>query len=821
MKKIVATLTFFAAVCFSQPRGPANFSPAAGVITGQVVDAEQVTPIEYANVVLYRMRDTSFRPPPGADTSRLVTGTVTDVQGRFVLREVPPGRFYLEVSFIGFKTRRVEDIRLAPDGKLELGRITLEPVAISMPGAEVTAEKPKIEYKIDKKILNVAQDPTLQSGTAVDALEKAPSVKVDLEGNVSLRGLSSFTVLIDGRPSPIEGSEALQQIPAVTIDRVEIVTNPSVKYDPEGKAGIINVILKKQRSSGLSGVLNLNAGTNSIYGGNLLLNLRQGIATFYFSPNLNQMNFPGTREVNRRVERNDTTYYNYSTGTMNFGRRFYGLRFGTELQPNPQNYLSFGARLGGISGSRGQEAEYREWSSVSADTLVYQGGTTSIEDGNQIFAHLDANHNFGKNEHQLIMRLNYGSNGRNGSDKTENRIVDTVFSGKRTSDVIKGYHVDLKLDYSLPLRAKDRFEAGYQVRWRRRNQKNSFARFNPEAGSYESLEEYRHTTAQSDDAQAVYSSYTLNQGPLGAMLGLRTEFTGRRLKVDTFRTTPVNRWDFFPSLHISYKFPLEHQVMASYTRRIDRPRGWDLAPETTWMDANNVRTGNPNLLPEFIDSYEAGLVFPMGKNRLSLDGYYRVTHNVIERFQRVWQGAVMLNTVENVGTDYALGAEFNFDFTPFPLPFWNINLTGDIYDYRLQAALPEVQNASSFNWDGGVTTFFNLPTMTRIQFTVRYESPSATAQGKMFGRVGTSAGIRQALFKRQLVLTFSVQDFISSSFHESETRGENFFTYIRLAREKPTVYIGLTWNFNNYKLERRRQNGEGEDEEITPIYEVY
>ena len=403
-----------------------------------------------------------------------------------------------------------------------------------------------------------------------------------------------------------------------------------------------------------------------------------------------------------------------------------------------------------------------------------------------------------------MMRLNYGGNWRHGSDETENRIADSVFSGKRTSDVINGHHFDLKLDYSLPLRAKDKFEAGYQARGRCRSQQNSLAWFNPEEGHYESLEQYSHTTAQGDDAQAVYSSYTLNWGALGVMLGLRSEYTGRRLTVDTLHTTPVNRWDFFPSLH---------------TRRIDRPRGWDLAPETTWMDANNVRTGNPNLLPEFIDSYEAGLVFPMGKNRLSLDGYYRVTHNVIERFQRVWQGAVMLNTVENVGTDYALGAEFNFDFAP--VPFWNTPFTGDIYDYRLRAVLPEVQTARSFNWEGGIITNFNLPTKTRLQFAARYASPSATAQGRRFSSVWTSVGFRQALFKRQLVLAFSVRDFISSSFHENESWGENFSTYSRFTRQSPTVSLGLTWNFNNYKSERRRQNGEEEDEEITPIDEGY
>lgn len=821
MKRILTTLIVCAGavVCFAQQRGALSSLPRTGVITGQVVDAEQATPVEYANVVLYRIRDTTLRRSASVDTNRVVTGTVTDAQGRFVLRELPPGNFYLEVSFIGYRTRRLENIRLAPDGKLDLGRLTIEPAVISMPGAEVTAEKPRIEYKIDKKIINVAQDPALQSGTAVDALEKAPAVKVDIEGNVTLRGLSSFTVLIDGRPSPIEGSEALQQIPAGTIDRIEIVTNPSVKYDPEGKAGIINVILKKERAKGLSGVLNLNAGTNSSYGGNLLLTLRQGIATFYLGPNFNQMNFPGERVVERWVKRADTTYYSNSTGSMNFNRQFYGVRLGADLQPNPNNYLSLGTRLGGMGGTRSQEADYKEWQSGSTDTFKYQGGTSSTDKHPQVSAYLEASHSFGKKDHKATLRLNYSGNWRSGSDQTENRIGDSVFSGKRTTDDRQGNRLDLKLDYSLPLREKDRLEAGYEARLRRMSQMTGFAQFNPAMGGYESLAQYSHTTKQIDDAQALYSSYTFNWHALGAMLGLRTEFTGRSITIDTTTMVPVNRWDFFPSAHLSYSFPLEQQIMASYTRRIDRPRGWDLTPETTWMDANNVRTGNPNLLPEFIDSYEAGLVLPFGKQRISLDGYYRVTHNVIDRFQRVWQGSVMLNTVENIGTEYALGSEFNLDLVPFS--FLNISLSGDVYNYRLKTVLPEARNTQGFNWEGGITTDLTLPTMTRLQFSVHYESPSATAQGTEAGRIWTSAGLRQALFNRQLLLTLSVRDLFAQSFHESENQGENFYSYYRFSRRGPTVWFGLTWNFNNYKPERRQQNNNNGDDDFVRPYDEY
>ncbi|MEO0071517.1 MAG: TonB-dependent receptor [candidate division WOR-3 bacterium] len=782
-----------------------------GVISGQVWDADLSTPIEYANIVLYRQRD-----------STALTGTVTDAQGRFALRDLPPGRFKLEVSFVGYKTKRVPDIQLPPNGKVDLGRINLQQSAIAVPGTEVTAEKPKIEFRIDKKVINVAQNPALQSGTAVDALENAPAVKVDIEGNVSLRGLSSFTVLIDGRPSPLEGSEALKQIPASTIDRIEIVTNPSVKYDPEGKAGIINVILKKQRQSGISGILNLNGGNNGQFGGNLLLSAKTDIGTFFISPNFNRGGFPGTREMQGwTLTQSGDTSYRQSKGTMLFQHQFYGVRAGADFKLTPNDWLSLSGRLGGNSGNRNQNALYQEWQTPDtiAETLSFKGTTVSSDNGLNFSLSLDAGHNFGKKGHEISFRANLSGRSSQDSTQTEDSIAGTIRTGKRTIETHQGRPIDLKLDYTLPLREKDKFEAGYQARLRfGPNQKSRAANYDTTSRSYIPDSVYSYSSTQRDYVHAFYSTYSGNWQGLGAMLGLRSEYSGRRVVINDSGFTPLNQWDIFPSLHLSYSFPQEEQIMASYTRRIERPRGWDLSPFLTWMDAKNVRQGNPDLKPEFIDSYEAGFLLPFGKHRLSLDGYYRITHNVIERFQRIYQGDIMLHTVKNIGKDQALGLEMALDLSPFR--FWNISLNGDIYDYRLKGNLDGKEIfQKSFNWDMGLTTDFTFPTGTRIQLRGRYESPSVTAQGTEGAHFWTGISARQALLNRQLILTLSIRDIFASSWHENETQGENFYTHISFSRKGPTVSLGLTYNFNNYKQERRRQNNGEEEEETTPIYE--
>lgn len=789
------------------PSGEGQRFVATGVITGQVWDTELSAPVEYANVVLYRLTDSST-----------VTGTVTDAQGRFALHDAPPGRFFLEVSFIGYKTRRVPNVQLPPGGKVDLGRINLEPVAIAVPGTEVTAEKPKLEYRVDKKIINVAQNPALQSGTAVDALENAPGVKVDAEDNVTLRGLTSFTVLVDGKPSPFEGSEALKQIPASTIDRIEIVTNPSVKFDPEGKAGIINVILKKQRQQGISGIVNLTAGTNSQFGGNLLLTARGRKATTYIGPNFNQMNFPGTREVYREIKRGDTISGNYSTGSSSFGRRFSGVRAGVDWQLTPQDGISIGGRIGGMGGTRTQVADYQEWVASGSETISsrsYIGRTYSADKGNQFSANLDANHNFGKKGYELTLKAFYSKNTRTDSTQTEDRTENKILSGKQTIENNQGHRLEVKLDYIRPLREKDKFEAGYQTRARLGPKETSrIWSYDSVNGIYQPTPEYSHTTEQRDLVHAFYSTYTGSYRDLGAMLGLRTEFSGRRVVIDDSTFVPLNQWNLFPSIHLSYSLPKEQQVMASYTRRIERPRGWDLAPTRTWMDAKNLRQGNPDLKPEFIDSYEVGFLFTFGKHRLSLDGYYRITRNVIERFQQVYQDSLILHTVKNINKDQALGAEMSLNL--IPVRWWDLNLTGTVYDYRLK--LPE-GNQQSFNWDFGLTSDFNLPTSTKLQFSGQYESPSATAQGTEGAHIWTSAALRQAFLKRQLVLTLSVRDILASSFHENTSQGENFFSRSQFRRKGPTLSLGLTYNFNNYRQERRWR--QGEEEETEPIIEYY
>ncbi|HDR00168.1 MAG TPA: hypothetical protein ENN51_07800, partial [candidate division WOR-3 bacterium] len=277
----------------AQPRGGQPGPVAA--ITGQVYDSQFNEPVEYANIVVYRLRD-----------STQVNGTVSGPDGRFRVGDLRPGRYYLEVTFIGYRPRTVTDVQLEAGATFDVGRLDLRQLVVAVEGVEAVAERPTLTYEIDKKVIDVGGLATAASGTAVDVLENVPTVKVDIEGNVSLRGSENFTVLVDGRPSPLDPSDALQLIPAGTIDRVEVITNPSARHDPDGVSGIINVILKQQRGSGLSGVVNTNAGLGNRYGANAQVVWTSGIVTLQAGADYTRRASPGTRETWRSTTRGDT-----------------------------------------------------------------------------------------------------------------------------------------------------------------------------------------------------------------------------------------------------------------------------------------------------------------------------------------------------------------------------------------------------------------------------------------------------------------------------------------------------------------------------------
>ncbi|MBR9978779.1 MAG: TonB-dependent receptor, partial [Bacteroidetes bacterium] len=421
-------------------KASAQMTGENGRITARILEEEENAPIEYASVVLHRHRDSS-----------MVRGTVSNEQGHVTLENIPPGRFYLSIHFLGYEKSSIDDIRMEAGERRDLGDLHLRMVALEMDEVEVAADRAPVEYKIDKKVINVDRQLTAASGTAADALKNVPSVTVDIDGSVSLRGSGSFTVLIDGQPSALDASDALQQIPASSIENIEIITNPSARYDPDGVAGIINVIMKKDQRRGSAGQINLSAGTYDNYRGDFLYTWRNNGYALHFGADYGKRNNPGIEREERVFFSPESTMFNYSEGSNYRRRKSFGVRGGIDMALSERDQLNLGVRLGDRSYNRNSELDYEEWIEPGTDRFSYLSLSDARREGRFYALDLDYRHRFDRPQHELTTQIAWRSREAEERNTDELRNLDrSLASGRRATEDGPGNHLRARLDYTLP-----------------------------------------------------------------------------------------------------------------------------------------------------------------------------------------------------------------------------------------------------------------------------------------------------------------------------------------------------------------------------------
>ena len=779
-------------------------------ITGKIYDGMKNRPIEYANVILFAQ-----------ERNRQITGTISNAEGVFELKGIPPLTYSLEIRFMGYKMNRIEDIVLESAASVvDLGIIKLDQTVLNMEDVVVEAEKPALTYEIDKKVVNVSQMQTAISGSAVEVLENVPSITVDIEGNVSLRGSSNFQVLIDGRPTILESNDALQQIPASTIENIEIITNPSAKFDPDGTAGIINIIMKKGNREGRSGLINLNGGRNNKYGGDILFENRTEKATYTLGLDYRNHMYLGDDQ-----SRNETTYqgiksYIHSDGESERGRNSWGIRGAIDFNLTPKDIVGVNMRYNNRAFDRTSDENFEEWSDREPDHQYYISSNEGGRSGAHYSANLTHQHKFNTDGHELMSQFYYSA-----GDGDEEHLAElwaentgSLSSGQKSTESGPSRRMRAKVDYSIPFAGNNKIEAGMQSQFNSSDDDTELFEYDVDEARYIFMPEYSHNTMYQRLTHSIYTMYAGKVSKLGYQAGFRGEYTDRtvELKTDDEKYI-IDRWDYFPSFHISYNFTDERQMMASYTRRIDRARGYYLEPFITWMDAYNVRQGNPGLKPEYIDSYEAGFQTFFGKNMVSAEVYYRINQNKVERVRSVYDANVTLHTIENVGKDYSLGTEFMFNVDLHKR--WNINLMANIYDYRIEGELyGEPFSRSSYNWSSRFNNMFKMGGSTQLQINGRYHSASVSSQGRREGFFMTDVAVKQELFQRALSVTLQIRDIFGQAKHEFISEGPNFYNHSYFTRESPIIMLNLRYNINHYRPDRdknrnniREENGEMEE----------
>ncbi|MFO7932556.1 MAG: outer membrane beta-barrel family protein [Bacteroidales bacterium] len=793
------------------PNRPDEDNPPAGIVKGRVAEEGTMNPMEYTTIAIYAVKDSS-----------LVGGTVSGPEGNFEVRKLPFGEYYVVTNFVGYNKKVIDPVHLtAEQAEADLGLLEMTVDKQSIEEVEIIGDRKHVAYKLDKKVVSVSQDINAAGGTAADVLENTPSVSVDIEGNVSLRGSSSFTVLIDGKPSVLEGSDALQQIPASAIESIEIITNPSAKHDPDGNAGIINVVMKEKNEPGINGVINASAGLNNKYRADFLMNRRTGNWNFFLGGNYNNNLYPGdlVREQFTLTDTLDRILE--AEGVFDFMRKGTQIKGGASYDFSEHSTLTFEASGGNFGFGIDRSNRTLEYTVPAADDIYYV--SRSIMDRSSLYYNLSANftREFDSRDHRLVAMANFSQSTGEGIDSQDDyntqenyRVEDVTPVRTRAIELEDEYELRFELDYTRPVGSSARLELGYQARIDDEFEDRIFENYDP--GSDVWIENPLYTSGFdfNRNIQGAYATFGGEWKGFQYQLGMRGEYTYRKIEYDlSDEEYLINRLDYYPTLHLARQFRNDHQIMLSYSKRVDRPRGYWLEPNRSYVDPYTVREGNPALEPEYIHSLELGYQKGWGMNFLAAEIYYRNTTNLVTRVTNYNDSLdLFVLKVTNLNNDHSAGAEMMVNWK-----FWKwLTVNGSItpYYYRISGDINgSPVEEETFSWRSNLNTTFQITKTTRLQTNMAYRSGTVTAQGTREGYYYMNLALRQDLFDRKFSATLQLRDVFGTVRRDFTSFGDNFEQHVVMTREPRVLTLTLSYRINNYgnEAENRRGGGDGGD----------
>jgi len=749
-------------------------------LIGTVIEASSQETLDYASVVVKKK-----------STGALLTGTTTSEGGQFSL-ETNTTELIVEVSFIGLNSVELTDIQFE-DNLADLGQISLAADAQSLDEVVISAEKSTTEFKLDKRVFNVGADLSSTGASALELLNNVPSVNVNIEGDVSLRGSTGVQILINGKPSILsdDASNALGTITADMIEKVEVITNPSAKYEAEGTAGIINIVLKKNEKKGLNGSISLNTGTPHNHSVGVSLNKRTEKLNLFTQLGAGYRELPRFNENTNEDKIKETLLY--SNGTEYRNEKFYNFVLGSDYYINPLNVITLSGSFAYEVEDQPSETNFQfsrnnsvESSWVRNETteatnpkyqyeLQYKKDFTDFKEHKLLFSAIGRF--FGKDQASTFTNTLTA-----GQANLNNQITETSFQeGKYT----------FNLDYTKPFDDNWTIETGTQ--YLTNAVSNDFSVSDEIAGSY--VPDSSLTNLFEYD-QKVFGAYTTGsyEGKIwGIKLGLRVEYTD--LKTFLVNTNATNNQKFtnlFPSLHTSYKFSEAVSFQAGYSRRIYRPRLWDLNPFFNVRNNFSIRTGNPKLLPEYTDSYEIGGICIFDNVSLNVNAYYRYTTDKIERIF-VFENNVTTMRPENVGTNKATGLEANVKYTVSK----KLTLNGDAnYNIFQRAGQFEDQvfDFSADKWSSKLSAKFKVKKGVDLELTGRHQSREKTVQALVSAYATLDAGLRIKILKGKGVFNVSARDLFASRVRHSIIDKDNFYLDGRGQRGR-FLTLGFSYGF--------------------------
>lgn len=827
-----------------------------GTVRGRVVDAKSGENIEYATVALLSPKD-----------STLKAGTVSEANGSFSL-QAPFGTYLMRITFIGYEPQyHTGKIVLSADHhSVNLGKIQLRATSTMMEMVEVVAERSMVEYQLDKRVVNVDKNIVAGGGTATDVLEQVPSVAIDNDGNVTLRGSSNVKVLVNGRPSELLASDLatlLEQIPASTVENVEVITNPSAKYDPEGMSGIINIKLKDRTAGalGLNGVASVNFGAplpfmvpDSLPSfiptamGNISLNYTTEKYNLFLNADLGRRargNY-GVTDIAHRSNGIDYLHdslheYSLNPGTMG------SVKVGGEYYFDEKNSLLLSYQLRG--GSRKRNSWIYAHDLLYNDSMRYdqfnQGDNSNLNHSVNLLYTMKTD----RKDEELTLDATFSARQVHGVGSQEQTFYgpaawDNYFLRE---SVTENHHqaLNVRLNYLRPLDSffgKEgwRLETGYEGRMDWPDQRADYTRTQYDSThalvSYPDLISSTHFNYNLQ----VHAIYATLGGSLSDRLslqaGLRGEYAytyGKDLNHPGTPAVDKPYKNIYPTLHLSYKINDMQSAQLSYSRRVRRPHMWDLNPYINVMDGRHLGFGNPTLDPEFTNAFELSYNMGFEKVNIYTAAYFRHSNNTITWYGFYWDSASVAQYAwwepynsdyegywaagpQNLANSYNYGLEFIFDWQV--ASWWKLNLSVNLYNERIEGtSLLNGATKELFQASGKLNSFMTLPHDWTLQLSGQYRAPGLDLQARLDPSYWFDLAVKKDVLQKRGTINLRVSDFLCTGGWGHFTDNEELYRVVKNHRLSPVVTVGFTWKINN-GLKQRPQQQEEEGADESAIY---
>jgi len=776
-------------------------------IRGTVIDVSTGEPLEFANVSIL-----------DAASQELVSGGITELDGTFDIG-VSPGVYDVKVDFLSYQSTTVEGIEITEDEPVyDIGQIEIRPDAQIIEGVEVVGERSQLQMGLDKRVFNVGKDVSRVGGSAADLLDNIPSVVVDGEGNVSLRGSQSVQILVDGKPSGIIGigdAQGLQLLQSNMIESVEIITNPSAKYQAEGASGIINIVLKKEKKEGINGSFDLNTGWPHNHGAAANINVRRKWVNLFGNFGVNYRERLGGGITNQQFFREDTTFFtdiDRDRTRTGFG---FNTQVGADFYLNPKNTIttSFLYRQG--EDDNFNETIYRDYDENRVLTDITSRVDNEKEDESTLEYNLNYRREFDRKGQVLTADIQFQNNDEVENSSIVERPVDEELNPidgdplfQRSLNDESERRLLLQTDYTHPLGEEGKIETGYFSTFRRIG--NDFRVEELAGEDWVTLPNFSNIFDYDENIYAVYGTIGNKFGRLALQGGLRAEYSD--IRTELRETNEVNDRDYlnlFPSVFVGYEFDGENTVQASYSRRIRRPRFWDLNPFFSFSDNRNIRSGNPNLDPEFTDSYEISYLKYWDKVSISSSVYYRHTTDVITRVTTVINDSTTLSRPENLLEEDNFGLEFiaSADVGKW----WKVNGSFNFFRAITDGGnLGEEFSADTYAWTARVNSRMTFWKEVDLQLMFNYRGPEDRPQGSREAYYYLDANISYEIFGGNGTLNLNVRDVFNSRRYRFTTDIEDLYATGDFRRSIRTITLGLNYQLNQKKDRRgggRRDGG--------------